>query len=214
MCFTCVAAAAADGQALAGSAPPLPADPAGVCNRNTMLEATSQEHTCAESLFHREHAVEACCRTLARYYGPNSILPSRNCFCVDSYWDELQLLSEPHYIKWASYLTECTDMGYAIYFYQDGEGPCAGPQPPSPAPAPEPAAEPAPEAEEEPAALPMRAFSSWVAGLGGDAWGAVSFTAAILSVLGTSMMAWTFVYDACCDLSVCYSSRRGRTLKA
>lgn len=27
---------------------------------------------------------------MQRYYGPNSTLPSRNCFCVESYWAELQ----------------------------------------------------------------------------------------------------------------------------
>lgn len=38
-------------------------------------------------------AVESCCAILESYYGPNSTLPSRNCFCVESYWAELQELS-------------------------------------------------------------------------------------------------------------------------
>lgn len=171
-----------------------------------MLEVTSQEFSCSETLYRRDPAVESCCVIMQRYYGPNSTLPSRNCFCVESYWAELQEQAERNYIPWATYLSQCTDMGFPVYYFQDGESPCAGPPPTAPAPAPEPAAQPAPAAAVEEAAqpvLPMRTFSGWVAGLGDDAWGAVSFTAAILSVFGTSMMAWTFVYDAWCGLRLC-----------
>lgn len=72
----------------------------------------------------------------------------------------------------------CRDMGYSIYYFQDGEGPCAGPPPPAPPAAPA-AAAPSTEVAAEP--LPMRTLCGWVAGLGNDAWGAVSFTAGILS---------------------------------
>ena len=34
-------------------------------------------------------AAEHCCSTLSEFYGPNSTLPSRNCFCVEDYWKEI-----------------------------------------------------------------------------------------------------------------------------
>ncbi|KAL4432589.1 hypothetical protein ABPG77_000526 [Micractinium sp. CCAP 211/92] len=207
LCIACACTASAAEQGQAGSAPKLPTDPAAICNRDTMFEVTSKEFSCSESLYRRDPAVESCCVILESYYGPNSTLPSRNCFCVESYWAELQELSERHYIRWKSYLSQCTDMGYPIYYFQDGEGPCAGPPPPAPPAAPA-AAVPSTEVAAEP--LPMRTFGGWVAGLGNDAWGAVSFTAGILSVLGTSVMAWMFVYDAWCDVSVCCGKKHDK----
>lgn len=82
------------------------------------------------------------------------------------------------------------EMGYPIYSFEDGAGPCAGPPDAAPAPAPEaaapdaavPPATDAVPAEEPPApVIPMRSFAGWVAGLGEDSWGAAAFTAAILS---------------------------------
>lgn len=37
-------------------------------------------------------AVEACCKVITEFYGPNSTLPSRNCFCVEAYWTEFNAL--------------------------------------------------------------------------------------------------------------------------
>lgn len=121
------------------AAPLLPPDPAA-CAPGTLFEATSQEHSCSESLYHREDAgkgerpgrqecasgpwpphaappagprshpctcalvplallaprpssVEPCCRKLSEFYGPNSTLPSRNCFCLESYWTPFVALS-------------------------------------------------------------------------------------------------------------------------
>ena len=83
----------------------------------------------------------------------------------------------------------CRDMGYPVHYFQDGEGPCAGPPPPIEAPAPAPAgnavveavAEVVEEEEEEQPELPMRSFSGWVGGMDSDAWSAASFTAALVA---------------------------------
>lgn len=85
-------------------------------------------------------------------------------------------------------------MGYTIHYFQDGEGPCAGPPAPAPAPEPEasveaPAPSPAAEAEvaelaEEEEAQPvlyMRTFGAWVGGLNIDDWGLASFIMAIFA---------------------------------
>jgi hypothetical protein len=92
-----------------------------------------------------------------------------------------------------------SELGYEVYYFQDGEGPCA---PPAPAPAPVAEAAPADiidaaapgpaleaavdaavaEAVEEPALPnPMRSFGGWLRGLDEDGWGLASFIIAIIS---------------------------------
>lgn len=62
-------------------------------------------------------------------------------------------------------------MGYPVYHFQDGEGPCSGvPTPPEEA-----------TGADVPPVKPMRTFSQWVEGLGDYGLGAVSFTAAIIA---------------------------------
>ena len=82
----------------------------------------------------------------------------------------------------------CRDMGYPVHYFQAGEGPCAGPPPPTEAPAPALAGEAVVEAvvevveeKEERPELPMRSFSGWVGGMDSDAWSAASFAAALVA---------------------------------
>lgn len=56
LCTACACKAGADEGGQAASAPELPADPAAVCNRDTMLEVTSQEFSCSETLYRRDPA--------------------------------------------------------------------------------------------------------------------------------------------------------------
>lgn len=123
----------------AWAAPLLPPD-AAACAPGTLFEASSQEHSCSETLYRRKDAgapamaacrrrlgcweglwpamaraagglpaggrastdpssppppppVEPCCRVLSEYYGPTSSRPSRNCFCLESYWVPFVALS-------------------------------------------------------------------------------------------------------------------------
>jgi hypothetical protein len=41
-------------------------------------------------------ADEDCCRGLAAFWGPNSTLPSRNCFCAKAVWEEFKAYEEQH----------------------------------------------------------------------------------------------------------------------
>ncbi|EFN57055.1 expressed protein [Chlorella variabilis] len=214
---------AANGQELL-----LPDDPEAACTAATMFEATSKEHECSKTLYHREEAVESCCQVLAEYYGPNSTLPSRNCFCVESYWTPFIALADKSYIGWTSYFDTCTEMGYTIHYWHYGEGPCVPPPAsddllaPAPAPvaalaeAPSPAAELGAAVEEvvsesleDPLLpMPMRPFNAWASDLDSDGWGMASFVMAWVAVLGSSAMAWTFLFDAFVDFRRCCGSRR------
>ncbi|KAI3436429.1 hypothetical protein D9Q98_005846 [Chlorella vulgaris] len=178
---------------------------AAVCTRDVMLEATSKEHSCAETLYHRDPAVESCCAVLADYYGPNSTRATRHCFCVESYFNHMHALSEISYVAWEGYFDKCTELGYPIYYFQDGAGPC------NPAAA-EPAVEEAVDEEiEEPAPmLPMRSLGAWGAGLQNDGWSLAAFIMSLLGAIGGTTMAWAFVFDACSDLRRCSTKRARR----
>ncbi|KAL6770391.1 hypothetical protein ACKKBF_B03640 [Auxenochlorella protothecoides x Auxenochlorella symbiontica] len=201
--FAALALAGFAAPASAAEAVPLPEDYTTACSRDVMWNITSSDHTCSETLTNYLDPVPSCCETLATYYGPKSTLPSRNCWCVPEYFAEQLALSVVHYISVPTYLAGCEKLGYPIYYYQEGAGPCAGVSAADGA-----ATTGAASAPVE--GLPMRSFGAWVRGLAQYKWGAVMFTVAILAAIGFSLMAWAFIFDAGVDIYEAIVARKNR----
>ncbi|KAK2076116.1 hypothetical protein QBZ16_001452 [Prototheca wickerhamii] len=184
---------------LRAAAPQLPTNWQTDCSSEHMKEATSEDLS-----------FESCCNTLAKYYGPDSQLPSSNCWCVPEYFAQQAALAVKHYVSLPSYFGGCqTTFNISIYYYQNGVGPCAGMTAEESAAALAAAAGASTDdAAPVPAPLPMRSFSGWVHGLKEYKWGAVSFTVGLLSVIGFSLMAWAFVFDACVDVYHAISAKK------
>lgn len=51
--------------------------------------------------------VQSCCATLAKYYGPNSTLPSRNCWCVPEFYAQQAEYALVNYIDIPTYMASC-----------------------------------------------------------------------------------------------------------
>ncbi|GAB4815293.1 hypothetical protein N2152v2_002339 [Parachlorella kessleri] len=142
-----------------------------------------------------------CCQALATSYGPNSTLPTRNCFCVPEYWEDLAAKQTHSTISLTTYLDSCSALGYPVYYYQAGDGPCSGMLE-----APTSGGEEAAGAVDggstpEVMPLPMRSFGQWVRDLGDDGLILISFMVAVAAGVGGALMLWSFIYDLYASLS-------------
>ena len=49
-----------------------------------------------------------CCEGLSHYYGPDSPLPSRNCFCAPQVWTPFAQLAAVSYVSFTTVFDHCS----------------------------------------------------------------------------------------------------------
>ena len=49
-----------------------------------------------------------CCERLSHYYGPDSPLPSRNCFCASQVWTPFAELAAVSYVSFTTVFDHCS----------------------------------------------------------------------------------------------------------
>ncbi|KAK9823422.1 hypothetical protein WJX72_002634 [[Myrmecia] bisecta] len=177
-----------------------------------MHRTTASSQGCRATLYNVQPADKHCCQTLSAVYGPNSTLPSRNCFCVPDYWQRFNALSTVHRIDFVKYFKTCSALGHPVYYWQQEGGPCnpqannkqkagvspAAAPPPSAAartPAPGPALSALATAAKAKKRPPQRSLGAWLRGLKNDGLTCLAFTMMLVSATGVSLMAWPFLYD-------------------
>ncbi|GAQ82736.1 hypothetical protein KFL_001220050 [Klebsormidium nitens] len=64
---------------------PTPVNVEEACTKEVFHSLTHHYRSCSRSFFHVEDPDEDCCEGLAHFYGPQSPMPSRNCFCDATY---------------------------------------------------------------------------------------------------------------------------------
>ncbi|KAG7667102.1 hypothetical protein NADE_003101 [Nannochloris sp. 'desiccata'] len=190
----------------------MPSQPEIVCNKDAMYNVTSKLHSCRYALYQREPADDECCAALAAAYGPTSTAPTANCFCDEDYWKMMKDLSEHNRIKWDSVFKHCTKSGFEVYYIDADKNKCTGL-----ITAEEKAEEKKIQEEEEAAAAaeaepiqPMRSYGAWMRDLNEDVWGTVSFTFAMISLVGFAVMSWSFIFDVYQDLAEGIISKRSK----
>ncbi|GAB4815295.1 hypothetical protein N2152v2_002341 [Parachlorella kessleri] len=146
-------------------------------------------------------AAAECCQTIYNSYGANSTLSTRNCFCVPDYWTDLTAKQTLGRVRLSSYLDSCKALGYPVYYYQAGTGPCSG-MPATPSSGGGAAAGGRTGGSKyKGTPLSKRSFGQWLRDLGDDGLLLVSFMVAVVAAVGGALMLWSFVYDLYASLS-------------
>ncbi|GAQ82741.1 hypothetical protein KFL_001220090 [Klebsormidium nitens] len=118
--------AAAPAAANATVALQTPVNVADACTKEVFHSLTYHYRSCSRKFFHYEDPDEDCCQGLAHFYGPESPMPSRNCFCDETYAAWFSAFEDRTYYPMASAFKVCKKFNITIGYFDDGEGPCAG----------------------------------------------------------------------------------------
>ena len=64
---------------------------------------------CSDIMWETPHKMDRlCCERLSHYYGPDSPLPSRNCFCAPQVWTPFAELAAVSYVSFTTVFDHCS----------------------------------------------------------------------------------------------------------
>lgn len=180
---------------------PLPADPSVDCSTDVTRQWSREYPQCMQAILGNTVIYntplvdpdEECCMGSQRYFGSESTLPSRNCFCVPDVYDRFQ--SGSTVVDLATYFGICYNKGYPIPVYESGSGACSGAEYNTTAFSTTAVYEPEPE-------VPAKSLHEWLTDLREDGLVLTSFVFGLISAIGFCGYLWMFVFNTIRSLMV------------
>ncbi|KAL0043416.1 hypothetical protein WJX79_004171 [Trebouxia sp. C0005] len=111
---------------------PLPTNPATACGPAVTIAWSQQYPSCprailGNSVIYNTPEIDPddeCCAGTLKFFGSNSTMSSRNCFCVPSVYERFTAGLVD--VAVGEYFGVCTLRGYPIPVYEAGTGACSG----------------------------------------------------------------------------------------
>lgn len=180
---------------------PLPANPAVDCGLDVTRQWSKDYPQCMQSILGNSIIFnsptvdpdEQCCAGTQKYFGSESTLPSRNCFCDPDVY--ARFMSGTASVDVVTAFGICYNKGYPIPIYDAGTGACSGAEYNT-------TSFLTTNAYETERIAPGKTLHEWLSDLHKDGFLLTSFVFGLISAIGFGGFLWMFVFNTIRSLTV------------